>query len=81
MPVIMALVLWLGRYIDKKKYDYIRYEISNECTASAIIALLCPQIPATNLNTNKTKLANDPKSVTRIISFFLAFGASSIESH
>ena len=29
----------------------------------------------------KRDYANDPKSVTRIISFFLAFGASSIESH
>ena len=48
---------------------YEKLTTHKECTASAIIALLCPNIPATNLNTNKKKLAIEPTIVTLYICF------------
>ena len=37
----------------------------NECTASAIIAALCPNMPATNLKTSSPTLIRLPQMVTR----------------
>ena len=43
----------------------------SEWTASAIMALLCPNTPAINLKTNSRKLARDPIKVTAMIFLFL----------
>ena len=55
----------INTMISVKKSD-------SEWTASAIIAALCPRIPATNLNTSSTMFTMPPNSVTLYISLFLS---------